>query len=390
MSGNHPTFTPQDFTLVEDPHHGKIVSALNLISQTWNYAGIPFGVGRVELVGTAPEYRRRGLVRIQMDTVHRWSLERGELAQAITGIPYYYRQFGYEMALSLSGGRIGYPANVPELPSGEAEPYTVRPALEADLPFIAGLYDEDCSRWLVSCRRTVGLLRYELSGRLPLDINRKELGIITGAEGEAVGFVAYPVSLWTNSIALEEYHLLPGVSWLEVTPCIMRFLWRKGQEYAQVAEKGCTSLFFSLGESHPVYPVFAHRLPRVSLPYAFYLRVPDLTTFLRAIAPVLEKRLAEGIRPGYSGELRIGFYRSGLLLVFDQGHLLEIRRLGADELETVTAGFPGLTFLQILFGYHTLEELRSAFPDCWVNEDKARPILEAIFPKQSSSVWPVS
>ena len=123
--------------VVEDQRRGKIVSSLNLISQTWTYGGMPFGVGRVELVGTDPSYRRRGLVRAQFEIVHRWSQERGELAQMITGIPYYYRQFGYEMALDLGGGRVGYAPQIPELAAGGTEPYRVRPAVEADLPFIA-------------------------------------------------------------------------------------------------------------------------------------------------------------------------------------------------------------------------------------------------------------
>ena len=56
-------------------------------------AGLP------ELVGTHPDYRRRGLVREQFEVLHRWSKERGHLMQAIAGIPYYYRRFGYEMAV---------------------------------------------------------------------------------------------------------------------------------------------------------------------------------------------------------------------------------------------------------------------------------------------------
>ena len=53
----HPTFKPSDFTIVEEVTSGKIVSSMNLIPQTWTYAGIPFNVGRPELVGTLPEYR---------------------------------------------------------------------------------------------------------------------------------------------------------------------------------------------------------------------------------------------------------------------------------------------------------------------------------------------
>src|SRR5712691_11396345 len=116
---------------------GAIVSSMNLISQTWVYDGIPFGVGRPELVGTSLEYRYRGLVRAQFEVIHQWSTERGERLQAITGIPWYYRQFGYEMALNLGGGRVGYRPHIPELKDGEPEPYRVRPATAADLPCMA-------------------------------------------------------------------------------------------------------------------------------------------------------------------------------------------------------------------------------------------------------------
>jgi hypothetical protein len=110
----HPTFHPNDFTIVEEAATGRIVSTMNSISQTWSYEGIKFGVGRPELVGTLPEFRNRGLVRVQFDEVHRWSAERDEIVQAITGIPFYYRQFGYEMALDLDGRRFGYEYQVPK------------------------------------------------------------------------------------------------------------------------------------------------------------------------------------------------------------------------------------------------------------------------------------
>ena len=40
-----------------------------VISQTWSYRGIPFDVGRPELVATDPAYRRRGLVRRQFQVI---------------------------------------------------------------------------------------------------------------------------------------------------------------------------------------------------------------------------------------------------------------------------------------------------------------------------------
>jgi GNAT superfamily N-acetyltransferase len=145
MGGDHPTCAG-DFTLVEDTRRGSIVSSVVLIGQTWSYDGVEFGVGRPELVGTHPEYRRRGLIRAQFDVIHAWSAARGQRLQAITGLPGFYRQFGYEMALQLGGCRHGYPQLVPRLKEGQMDPYHVRPVTEPDLPFIAQVYREATRR----------------------------------------------------------------------------------------------------------------------------------------------------------------------------------------------------------------------------------------------------
>ena len=91
ISGRLPGFAAGDFTIVEDTRTGQIVSSLSLIPQIWAYEGISFAVGRPEIVGTAPAYRRRGLVREQFAEVHQWSKDRGDLVQVITGNPWYYR-----------------------------------------------------------------------------------------------------------------------------------------------------------------------------------------------------------------------------------------------------------------------------------------------------------
>jgi len=128
MSGEHPTMRPEDFVLVEDTGTGQIVSATCLIPQVWQYDGIPIKVGRPELVGTDPAYRRRGLVRAIFEVIHQLSDAYGHQLQGITGIPWYYRQFGYEYALDLGGSRNLHVGKVPELKEDEAEPYQIRQA----------------------------------------------------------------------------------------------------------------------------------------------------------------------------------------------------------------------------------------------------------------------
>jgi hypothetical protein len=134
MSGRHPLIGPGDFALVEDTRQRMIVSATCLLAQTWEYEGIAFEVGRPEIVATEPDYRNRGLVRAIFDLIHARSAAMGHLAQGITGISFYYRQFGYEYALDLGGNRTVYFAAIPKLKPGEPEPYSLRDATSDDIP----------------------------------------------------------------------------------------------------------------------------------------------------------------------------------------------------------------------------------------------------------------
>lgn len=390
----HPTFTEGDFTVVEDTLSGRIVSSMSLISQTWSYAGINFKVGRIELVGTHPDYRNRGLVRAQFDAVHQWSAERSELVQAITGIPYYYRQFGYEMAMNLGGGRLGYLPLVPKLKEGEQEVYRFRPAGAGDLPLIMNLYELGCQRSLVSCVWGEQEWLYELNGKSEKNINRVELRVIEGNGGEAVGFLAHSFFNWANGVTLPLtlFELKPGVSWAAATPGVIRYLKETGEVYAQQSGKEPFGVFgFWLGEDHPAYLVIRDRLPRVRKPYAWYLRVPDLAGFLNHILPVLHSRLEKSAYSGHSGELKLTFYRSGLQFTFVQGRITAIQPWTPSPVgHSGDAGFPDLTFLQMVFGYRTFEELDASFADCWSDNDDAYGLLNVLFHRQPSNVWPIA
>ena len=386
----HPTLTPADFTIVEETATRRIVSSLNLIPQTWTYEGVPFGVGRPELVGTFPEFRGRGLIRIQFEEVHKWSEARELPVQAITGIPYFYRQFGYEMALDLAGRRFGFEPNVPRLKKGERETYRIRKAAQADLRFVAGIYAETQKRYAVSGVRGVDILAYELTAQSRNSANHFELCIIEDPRGRRIGYLQHAPNLGMTGLSAVGYELKPGASWLDVTPAVVRYLWETGGRIAKRDGQNRTSFGFLLGAEHPVYSVLGDSLPSVRTPYAWFLRVPDLPGFLRLIAPALEKRLADSLAAGYSGDLKIGFYGDGVRMVFERGRLKDalpwkyIR--GTDDGD---AAFPDLTFIQLLFGYRSLDELRHAFKDCYYEHNTARVLLNALFPRRLSDVFPV-
>jgi hypothetical protein len=392
MSDAHPLCGAEDFTVVEETATGKIVSSMVLISQTWSYEGIPFKAGQPDIVSTDPAYRRRGLVRAQMAEIHRWSAQRGELVLGITGIPWYYRQFGYEMALSLDAHRLAYRANVPRLNDGEPEPYCFRPATVDDLPFIMTMYEEATSRSVVAAVRDEDLWRFDLAVRHQKNGTSSEIRVIEAREREgeplarAVGLLIHSRKLWSGGLGVRLCEVKPGLPWLAVAPSVMRELDATGEAYARRDGGDFVSFGFDLVANHPLYPTIRDRLSASSPPYAWFLRVPDLPAFLSHIAPALERRLAASPQAGYSGELTVNFFRSGIRFTFDAGRI-GVASWTPERFEAGDALFPDLSFLPLLFGFRSLEEIQYAFPDCSTASDDARALLPILFPKRDSRVW---
>ncbi|MGH3145478.1 MAG: GNAT family N-acetyltransferase, partial [Rubrobacter sp.] len=258
MSGNHPTCDAPDFTVVEDTRTDSIVSSACLIGQRLSYEGLEFDAGLPELVGTHPDYRRRGLVKEQFEVLHRWSNDRGHLMQAIAGIPYYYRRFGYEMAVWMGEGRRIYVQDVPEKPSSSEEDghahrsYRLRPASSSDAGFIADLDRRRRGRYLLAASRDERMWRYEITGRDPEGDESLQVRIVEDEVGHAVGYVCHTRDAQDGTLQVFAYELVDGVSWLEVTPDALRGLAKIVRELIPNGEK-LASLTFGLGEHHPLY-----------------------------------------------------------------------------------------------------------------------------------------
>ena len=99
--------------------------------------------------------------------------------------------------------------------------------------------------------------------------------------------------------------------------------------------------------------------------------------------------MAASYAVGHSGELKLSFFRSGVRLEFVDGRLDKIDPWQPRPKQEGSAAYPGLTFLQVLFGHRTQEELEDAFVDCW-SKSEIKCVLRALFPRQASNVLPVN
>ena len=400
MSGNHPLSGPGDWALVEHVQTQQVVACTCLMAQTWEYGGISFPVARPELVATDIEYRRRGLIRTIFELIHARSAARGDLALGITGIPYYYRLFGYEYAIELEGSYNVLFNDIPLVKEEQPEPYALRPATADDLPLLLRLYGPE-RRWcsngqqiLVATQLDETYWRFLINGGLSEESHEGwHTQMIVTVAGDAVGYVlTYRKPHWSNrrSIPVCGFGLEPGIPYTVVLPSVLRALQTQAPVFLFKADDPpITGILWLFNRQHPVYDALGDIARLHRRPYAWYVRVPNLAALVRHIAPVLERRLTDSIMAGYGGELKLDFYRGGLRFVFENGRLCNVEDWSAALWEDGNrANFPPYIFLQLLFGHRSLAELQYAYTDVLVDSEP-EILLNILFPAEPSFVLPL-
>jgi hypothetical protein len=260
----------------------------------------------------------------------------------------------------------------------------MRKATVDDAAFITYLDASNRRRWLLTAVRDEPLWRYEIIGRDPASDAYAHVYLLERSDGSPVGYVAYSM-LPEDTPWVVAFELARSASWLDAVPVVLRHLLNvvdaRGEDRPEVFAT------FELGGDHPAYDAMPDVLTMHPKKHGLYIRVADLPALLTAIAPVLERRLAESVAHGYSGDLPINLYRTGLKLIFEAGRLASVT---TERMEfTVAASLPDLAVLQLIFGHRSLAELDDWYPDCRIRTNEARVLLDALFPKQSSFVWPL-
>jgi hypothetical protein len=118
----YPRFSWNDSFIIVKPDSGEVVSCVILLENAWTLGDILFPTVEMEAVGTLESYRYRGHMRLLNDAFEQRATELQPVVQAIAGIPYFYRKFGYEYAAPLDGGYSISADGLSRLADGEQEP----------------------------------------------------------------------------------------------------------------------------------------------------------------------------------------------------------------------------------------------------------------------------
>lgn len=390
MSGNHPTMSLDDIWVVVDPsQNDRIVSALLLIPQTWRYDNIEIRVGRVELVATHIEYRRRGLVRELMTVAHDRSSSLGHIMQGILGIGHYYRRFGYAMAIDYGSNTQLPVVMIPKLKPEQKSRYSLRLAITSDIPNLLAWEAYEQKNSGLTVKRDEQYWAYDMNHSHREPPFSSDIYIVINTNGQAVGFVIFVMNEYNQTVSIRQYIIGEHSSYFDTFDDILRAIKAIADEfYATLPDdKYPTMINFDSAISSTVKAVIRKTdggLMRDRM-YAWYIRVENIPAFIKHITPVLERRLEGSGMNRFTGDLKVGFFQlNGIKISFDDGKITDIVASEMTQYESDTA-MPYHTFLDILFGHRDWRELSYILPEVYANR-KADILLMVLFPKMRTQI----
>ncbi len=384
MSG-HPRVRPGDFLLVDDTRQKRVAATAMLLSHRFSYGGTELEAGQPELIGTHPDYRRRGLIRQMFDVLHAWSAERGQRLQVIGGIPWFYRQFGYEFALEHG---VEWRAAASDLPDRLEPGLQVRDAVSGDIPLLMRLYEQRSARHRLVCLRDSEQWRYELELRREGSDPAWTFPLLERADGTPVAVCAHRRQLLGGRLQVVMLEVAPETAQAEAAQPLLALLRQHGEAFAARDGQSFSRLSFYLGSEHPFHDVTRGQVEREPGSLALYVRLPDLVDFLSHVAPALEERLAESAFAGETATLELSCYREGVRLLLEGGRIRAVEPWLPSTAARGHVAFPERSFLQLLMGFRSLAELERFYPDCLIWDERSGALVEALFPKQQTGLWP--
>jgi hypothetical protein len=378
-----PEFSREMNYFIRDTDKGVFVSSLNAIPSVWGYAGIPLRNLELGFVGTLPEYRRRGLVRALYQEFFEKELTRGKYhVSTIQGIPYYYRQFGYDFLIPAWRSVFLRTNQIPDIPPKEKPAWmqlSIRRATKSNLDQIIQLYEEMTSHTLVSTVRSRTL--WEIQEQQQREYENEFATYVVKCGKEVEGYFRLAARVSEKD---------PGNGFLDVIECSIRTYdgVRRTLQFLkdQCKDKNLNRIALSGAITSNLSQIGLDLGGNMSRGWKHQLRIPDMIRFLKRIRIVLQKRLRSTMFDGLTQEVTINTYRHCYVLDFQGGKIQQIKDLGIHEDgKNLSFRAPPQDFVRLLLGQYSIDELSQQNIDFLVN-GAVKTLVTTLFPKQESFI----
>ncbi len=373
----HPYTKPEYLIFVENDKTGEIVSSICLIPWKWKYDSIELDVGEMGIVGTLEPYRCRGLIRAQSNYLKKLIREGNYDISIIQGIPYFYRQFGYEYAIPLERSCIIQMNQIPDLTEGEKSNLRCRPETPDDIKIMESLYNESVKDLSIHAQRDSSIWRYLLD-HSPSTVVSCERWIVEDSESNVKGYFSIQKYPFGDGLSVNETSKFD----YEISITVLRHLKRLA------IERNKPNIRLNLANNNILLKVAKYYGAQDLGSYAWQICIPDRAKFLRKISPVLEKRLIGTPFEGLTEEIRISFYEEKVSLNFENGNLLEVKSFGLSSNWWEPINIPPRASIQLFMGYRNYKELRESFHDISA-QPKQSYLLDILFPKVESYIYSI-
>lgn len=367
LINNHPMMTLEDFFVVK--HRGKTVAGLNLIPLEWSIGGVPLKVAEMGCVATLPENRHRGLQKMLVKEFDKRVAEQDYDLCAIEGVPYFYRQFGFEYALPLDEETRIRLDEVPDYSSN----LDVRPFTNSDIPKAMDLLAKAQSKFYVHSIRNERIWKMQQGTGLA-SVDKFESYAVE-KDGQMEAYFRISKKPEARELILMETSEVDHHS----GKSILRFLKDVGKQHGLDNLVSRLSHYDSLTEQLIALGA-VERAPA----YAWQMRIVDYAKMLLKMKPLFEKRLAEYSSLSHLTEqVNFNFYRFSVQITVKDGVITDIRKV--DSCEDRTMRFNPLVFTKLLLGYRSREELEMTYPDVIVRPSH-KQLIDVLFPKLPSYI----
>lgn len=366
LFASHPDTRGRDLLYIEN-EDGEVIASVCLIPWTLHAGEVDLPAGELGIVGTREDYRGRGINRHLMGAFWQRLEERGCLLSIIQGIPYFYRQYGYEYShLPLEGGWRLQPDQVP---APLVEGYTFRLAAPEDAMLLATMYEAQTNRLDISARRSAAIWNYLLGDLLKPDAMEHETLMVVSPQGETAGYLRLPrYHFYENLVTIDECSGLNFAAGLAVLNELARRARAEGQD----------GIRFNLPQTAGLLQL-ARAYGAASLgTYSWQVRVPDMAALLGRMGPVLNARLAGTPFAGLTRKVSLDLYRQQVELDFRGGEL--VSAVSVKHSENPILRIPPEQAVPLVLGGRSLDEINASHPDA-TPRHLWRPLVEVLFPK---------
>jgi predicted N-acetyltransferase YhbS len=358
---HHPASRPDYWLFIEDA--GQIVSSLCLIPWEWRYEETTLKCGEMGIVSTAGSHRNRGLIRLLDRRFKELLHAEGFHLSPIQGIPYFYRQFGYEYALPLEAQ---WRIELRQITTQPDAAITLRPALLTDLPALMQFQAAASQPLAIRTVRTEAVWQYLLEHTAGTATETETW--LLERDGQPIGYCRIPREGFGEGLIVSE------TSRLDHTTAESLLGWLK----TAALERRKPYIRFNLSVTSDLLQVARGYGAVDGGGYQWQLHVVEAARLLRQLTPVLERRLVNSPFTGLSQRVILNLYSSGVELDFVEGQLQSVQAIRQPDRGDIN--LPPNLLAPLALGYRSRAELADWSPDVRIT-GSAQGLVDALFPR---------